>query len=253
MHLHALRETFTLKCIMYFSDKALPDDARVSHVQEAYDRAADDAEYDPTFCLELLKEAEGQASKFGKYALALPFIEQQMPLTQKLYGEDSEQMGIVYSNLCMCYDNNQKPERAMEMGQKAIETLVPLLGESHQLVGTAYNNMASACFNMGKLKETLDYFEKALHICEKTLGKEHANTSSTAQNLIFIHLYIAKNSTDKQKALIHLSQAKSMAKSWPISDPDIDKALHDISEALGEPISKPVSKPGFWARLFGRR
>ena len=113
------------------------------------------------------------------------------------YGEQSEEVGSIATQLGLLYDNELDYDKAIEWHQKAIDILEPIVGTDNDDVSMAYTLIGRAYLYKEEVEPALKYTLKGLEIRER-MDINNPQISQSYNNLGTI--YLQMDSLDKAMA-----------------------------------------------------
>ena len=139
----------------------------------------------------------------GKFNEAIGYFEKALDLDMILYGEKSEELGLLYCNMGACYQSMRNREKYDECFLKAYDILEPLLAEDDLKMAYVYNGLASIYRYDGDYQKAKDFYEKSLNIRRKVFGDKHESLASIYNNMGLL----AQNEKDYEQAHHYLGKA----------------------------------------------
>ncbi len=204
--MHNYIEGFRLQTKTVLAKEDTPIDERIARVHDIYAKADDWAgrsAYDEVKYAKLLLDYADFLSDYGLYKVAEQIYLRQIAMSEKIYGQESEDIATSYNNIGSVYWVQSDFKKALEYYFKAMKIREQVLGKEHPDTATPYNNIGSVYHNQGDFKKALEYHFKALKIREQVLGKEHPNTATSYNNIGGVY----KAQGDFKKALDYYFKA----------------------------------------------
>lgn len=147
-------------------------------------------------------------SNLEQFNDALDYYNKALDAERIIFGEKSEEVGLLYCNIGACYQNMTNREKYDECFMKARDILEPLLDEDDLRMSYVYNGLASSYRYAGDFHQAKKYYEKALNIRQKVFGAKHRSLASVYNNLALL----AQAQSDYGKAHHYLNQAEQIWK-----------------------------------------
>ena len=150
---------------------------------------------------------ENMGAAYGslaKYNEAIGYYNKALDSYKLLYGENSEEVGLLYYNMGANYQSMKNLEKCSECFLKAYEILEPLLVEDDMVMSYIYNGLASLYRYDGDYQQAKDFYEKALNIRRKVYGEKHEGLAAVYNN--FALLFQAQKEYDQAHYYLGLAE-----------------------------------------------
>jgi tetratricopeptide (TPR) repeat protein len=123
----------------------------------------------------------------GLYALAEPWFQQCLELSQHLLGENHPHVATSLNNLAELYYSQGRYEQAEPLFCQALELRQHLLGENHPSVAFSLNNLALLYYSQGRYEQAEPLFCQALELSKHLLGENHPSVAFSLNNLALLY------------------------------------------------------------------
>ena len=181
----------------------------------------------------LVQESQ-HLEKEGKFADALPLMQEALRKTEEVLGREHLRTGDSLNNLARLYQAMGEYDRALPLFLRALDIAEKTLGQNHPETGTSLNNLANLYESMGEYDRALPLHLRALDIVEKTQGPNHPVTGTSLNNLA--NLYHAMGEYDRALPL-HLRALDIAEKTLGQNHPATGTLLNNLAnlyQAMGE-------------------
>ena len=199
-------DAFQLQAKTFLADVHVPIADRIERVAAIYAKADDWARrstYDKEKYAQLLSIYANFLKEYAHYEEAKQIYLRLIPLSEEIYGLESEDTATSYNNIGGVYSYQGDYTQALGYYFKALPIYEHVLNTDHPNTATLYNNIGCVCSYKGDYSQALEYHFKALAINERVLGTDHPSTSSSCNNIGFIYC----NQGDYTKALEYYFKA----------------------------------------------
>ena len=179
-------DAFQLQAKTVLADINTPISDRIASVTTIYAKADDWARrsaYDKEKYAQLLFDYANFLNDYAHYEEAKQIYLRLIPLSEEIYGPESEDTAAAYNNIGGVYDSQGDYPQALEYYFKALAVKERVLGADHPSTATSYNNIGAVYDNQGDYPQALDYYFKALAIDERVLGTDHPDTAIDYNNI----------------------------------------------------------------------
>ncbi len=119
----------------------------------------------------------------GRYAEAIPLLEQALAIFEKVLGPDHPHVATNLNNLAELYRTQGQYDRAEPRYQRALAIFEKALGPDHPDVAMSLNNLALLYSTQGQFDRAEPRYQRALAIFEKALGPDHPDVAMSLNNL----------------------------------------------------------------------
>jgi tetratricopeptide (TPR) repeat protein len=119
----------------------------------------------------------------GLYALAEPWLQQCLELSQRLLGQDHPHVAASLNNLAGLYYSQGLYQQAEPLLVKALELNQRLLGGNHLDIAQSLNNLAGLYESQGRYDQAEPLYLQALELSKRLLGEEHPDVANSLNNL----------------------------------------------------------------------
>ena len=226
--MHNYIEGFRLQTKTVLAKEDTPIDERIARVHDIYAKADDWAgrsAYDEVKYAKLLLDYADFLRHYGLYKEAEQIYLRQIAMSEKIYGQESEDIATSYNNIGTIYHNQGDFKKALDYYFKALKIREQVLGKEHPDTATTYNNIGLAYKAQGNFQKALDYYFKALKIREQVLGKQHPDTATSYNNIGGVY----KAQGDFKKALeYHFKALKIREQVLGAEHPDTAYSYNNI-------------------------
>ncbi|CAN5243837.1 hypothetical protein BH10ACI1_BH10ACI1_30160 [soil metagenome] len=142
----------------------------------------------------------------GNYQLAEKFFEQNLKISENVYGKEHEETATSLNNLANVYDLQGRYDEAIVKFEEASVIDEKTVGKEHPKYATRLNNLAMVYYSQGRYDGAIEKYEEALAIDEKTIGKEHPEYAIRLNNLAMV--YYSQGRYDE--AIVKFEEAKEI-------------------------------------------
>lgn len=197
-----------IKIVM--SDESINIALRITKAVELYKKAdywAGKTDYDNEKCINLLSEFARFMDGYGMYKDAEAIFLRLIPITEALYGIESDENIALLNNIGSVYWEQGKNSEAIGCYEKAVVMLERKHGFDHPTTATYYNNIGTVYDHLDDYTKALEYYEKALKIIEKYTEMELSETVMALYNNIGV---IYRKTKDYTRSLEYLFSALEM-------------------------------------------
>jgi len=136
---------------------------------------------------ELLNERVIELSKAGKYAEAIPLVEQILMIAEKSFGPDHSNVGAALINLAQLLVATDRPAEAEPLMRRALAIREKNVGHDSPDVVNLLNSLAVLYLNQGRYAEIEPLYKRFLVIQEQALGHDHPNVAKSLSNLASLY------------------------------------------------------------------
>jgi CHAT domain-containing protein/tetratricopeptide (TPR) repeat protein len=119
----------------------------------------------------------------GKYAQAIPFAEQALAGSERLYGAEHPHSIVRVLNLARAYSGGGRHREAGPLFERALAVREKTLGKDHPDTLDAANALGMQYRQQARLAEAEALLKRTLAARQRVLGKEHPNTLASMVNL----------------------------------------------------------------------
>ena len=179
-------DAFQLQAKTVLADVNTPIADRIASVTAIYAKADDWANrsaYDKEKYAQLLFDYADFLKDYAHYEEAKQVYLRQIPLSEEIYGPESEDTAAAYNNIGLVYKSQGDYPQALDYYFKALAVFEHVFGTDHPSTATSYNNIGLVYYNQGDYPQALDCFFKALVIYEGVLGTDHPRTATSYNNI----------------------------------------------------------------------
>ncbi len=163
----------------------------------------------------------------GRYAEAIPLLEQALAIYEKALGPDHPNVATSLNNLAALYQTQGQYDRAELRYQQALAIYEKALGPDHPNVATSLNNLAALYKTQGQYDRAEPRHQQALAIREKALGPDHPDVAMSLNNLAALY------QTQGQYDRAELRYQRALAiyeKALGPDHPDVAMSLNNLAE-----------------------
>ncbi|MBX7222896.1 MAG: CHAT domain-containing protein [Blastocatellia bacterium] len=122
-------------------------------------------------------------SQAGKFAQALPLVQQALEKAEKVFGTEHPVVAENLNHLAELYRAQGDYPQAGPLYVRSLAIREKTLGAEHPLVAISLNNLAELYNDKGEYSQAEPLYERSLRIMEKTLGGEHLEIATNLNNL----------------------------------------------------------------------
>jgi len=181
--------------------------------------------------------------KAGQAKEALPYYEQSLELSQRLFGQSHENtaavLGVLASlyvastlnNLASLYSDMGQYAKAEPLFQRSLKISEEKLGKDDPDVASTLNNLAILYEAMGQYAKAEAVFQRSLKIRENKLGKDHPDVARSLNNLAV--LYDAMGQYAKAEPLYQRS-LKIKEDKLGKDHPDVAQSLNNLANLYAD-------------------
>lgn len=112
----------------------------------------------------------------GKYAEAIPLVEQQLAISKRLYGENHPDIAANLNTLGLLYYSQGRYIEAEPLYKQSLEMSKRLHGKNHQDIATSLNNLGLVYLAQDRYSEAEPLLKQAQAIRQRLLGAGHKLT-----------------------------------------------------------------------------
>ena len=179
-------DAFRLQAKTVLAEVNIPIADRIERVAAIYAKADDWARrsaYDREKYAQLLFDYAKFLKDYAYYEEAKQVYLRQIPLSEEIYGLESEETAMSYNEIGLVYDNQGNYSQALKYYFKGLSIDEGVLGTNYLCTARDYNNIGGVYDSQGNYSQALNYYFKALAICEHVLGIDHPNTATSYNNI----------------------------------------------------------------------
>jgi CHAT domain-containing protein/Tfp pilus assembly protein PilF len=187
--------------------------------------------------------------KDARYAEAIPILEQELSLDEKLLGPEHPDVAADLNNLAVTYRALGDYEKVLPLYKRALLIWEKALGQEHRNVATCLNNLANIYYILGDYQKALPLIKRSLSIKRKKLGHEHPSVAESLNTLASIYYDLG----DYEKAEPLYKKALMIReKALGLEHPDVASTLSNLASIyhnLGDyEKAKPLCKKALMIR-----
>ena len=119
----------------------------------------------------------------GKYAEAVPLIQQALAIRRRILGDDHPDTAISLNNLALLYSAQGRYGEAESLYKQALAIVRRVLGEDHPNTAISLSSLALLYQSQGRYGEAEPLHQQALAIVRRVLGEDHPDTATGLNNL----------------------------------------------------------------------
>ena len=165
----------------------------------------------------------------GRYAEALPALQQSLALREKALGPEHPDVATDLNNLAALYHAQGAYAKAEPLYQRSLKIWEKALGLDHPDVAQSLNNLAALYHAQGAYAKAEPLYQRSLKIKEKVLGPEHAAVATSLNNLA--ELYRAQGAYAKAEPLFRRG-LKILEKTFPNGHPNLATGYENYAVSL---------------------
>ncbi|NND33382.1 MAG: tetratricopeptide repeat protein, partial [Saprospiraceae bacterium] len=110
---------------------------------------------------------------------AMAAYESALEIRQNLFGDESEKVAAVWSNIAILHRITGNYDQAMRIYEKSDSVIVKVFGPDHKRRGSILNGMAIIHAQSARYPQALEYFNQLLQIDLKTLASDSPTLART--------------------------------------------------------------------------
>jgi serine/threonine protein kinase/tetratricopeptide (TPR) repeat protein len=161
----------------------------------------------------------------GKATKAVPLSEQLVAIELRYRPNEPTAFNFM-QHIVVMYINSRQFDRAIDMGQRALERSLRVLGEEHPITFSSMNNLAQAYQLCGQYDKALPLYTRALEVNRRMRGPEHVHSlwamycvakcllaqgkAAEAETLSVRHVEILRRKSDVEKSWVPLPHALNL-------------------------------------------
>lgn len=119
----------------------------------------------------------------GRYNEASHIVQQAIKIYETQYVDNKFLKAHLLNDLASCCAELGDHNRALELGDEALEMRRELLGAKHPDVATSLNNLANSHLALGNYSHALELGTRALEMRRELLGNKHSDVVNSLHNL----------------------------------------------------------------------
>ncbi len=119
----------------------------------------------------------------GLYALAEPWYEARLRISEQQLGSHHPDTATSLNNLAQLYKAQGRYEQAEPLFVRSLQISEEQLGSHHPDTATSLNNLAQLYKAQGRYEQAEPLFVRSLQISEEQLGSHHPDTATSLNNL----------------------------------------------------------------------
>jgi len=119
----------------------------------------------------------------GEYNDALENFESSLIIFQRVNGQNSPNVALLYTNIAGIYYRQRNYEKSLEYNSKSLEIDRALYGEEHPALVFSYNGIALCYHLLKEYDEAILYYIRALNISLKTNREFHPQTAQSYEQM----------------------------------------------------------------------
>lgn len=123
----------------------------------------------------------------GDYGLSEEYLLKSLDIFREIVGEESVDYARVLNNLTVLYTKTRMLEKAINYGERAINTFEITAGSEHQQTSFANYNLGDALLIEGENEKAEKLHLEALRIRRNTLGRNHPVYAKSTQKMAVIN------------------------------------------------------------------
>ena len=144
--------------------------------------------------IERLTQQVVQLTQQGKYAEAIPIVQQALAVQIQQLGDGHPDIATSLNYLATSYQELGLYSKAAPLYQQALSIYRCRLGNNHPHVATNLNNLAGLYQDQGRYSEAELLHTKALTIRRQQLGDDHPHTATSLNNLATLYQELGRYS-----------------------------------------------------------
>lgn len=176
------------------------------------DRWASATDYNKERHFQLLSDYACFLFKYGLYRESKETFLRLIPIAEKRYGLEHENVANLYNNLgevCRCLGDYSTALdyllTAIKIEEKTIGINHPSISTTYSNIGLVYNSLGESTHRTDNYFKALDFFKRAMRIDEKVLGMDNLSTACVYNNIGLVY-----NNLGDDRALVFHEKALSI-------------------------------------------
>ncbi len=162
----------------------------------------------------------------GRYDEVSHTVQQALKIYETQYVDNKFLKAHLLNDLASCCAGLGDHNRALELGDEALEMRIELLGAKHPEVARSLNNLASCHAHLGDLNRALELGDEALEMRIELLGAKHPEVARSLNNLASCHAHLG----DLSRALELGNEALEMRREFlGAKHPDVANSLSNLA------------------------
>ncbi len=123
----------------------------------------------------------------GKYAEAIPLVQQQLAILEKALGPNNPRVATAAGNLAALYYRTGRYSDAEPLFKRALAIMEETKGADHPDLALAVRNLAQLYFEQGRYAEAEPLYKRSLAIYEKALGPDRIEVAQSLNGLALVY------------------------------------------------------------------
>ena len=149
---------------------------------------------------------------------AMQSYHQALSIREKLFGKESVEAALVWSNIAILHRINGEFDKALEVYLRSDSIVVKTHGLEHQQRASILNGIAIIYAQTARYPEALIYFEQLLSIDQQNLAENDPLLAKTYTNLGILHELMGDLKTAQE---LHKKSLAIKLKSFPPDNPNL--------------------------------
>ncbi|MBX2892036.1 MAG: CHAT domain-containing protein [Saprospiraceae bacterium] len=170
----------------------------------------------------------------GEYHAAISALQDVLPLSSRLYGEESIYVAKTLTNLGICHTELREPGKAIEYHRQALAIYQKQNDPWLPAMADCWNNLANAQADNRDNESALESYEQALHIRYRNEGPNSPGVASIYQNAAGCHLSLGDLEEAIRGYRAALAIFQKSPKPRPVSEAHVWHNLGICHELAGE-------------------
>jgi CHAT domain-containing protein/TPR repeat protein len=218
-------QALTLSNIGYLNLNKGRYDLALENLQKAFSTFRVSEKASP---LQLIQSFSRLASVYvatGKYTQAEEFESMALQLSEKTFGNNSEEVAASFNNLGLIYSASANTEKSLDFYSKALNTYERLYNQDHPKIAISNTNLGITNVQLELYGDAINNFKEALATWGKIYPSGHPNVAFVLQNLGYAYAKLQ----DQVAAIEYYQQAASLyQKAYGTKHPDISRTLNGL-------------------------
>jgi tetratricopeptide (TPR) repeat protein/tRNA A-37 threonylcarbamoyl transferase component Bud32 len=169
------------------------------------------------------------AYRVGEYPQARDYLEAAVAARLEEFGEDSEAVAMVLTNLGAVLVATGDNEEALATFERALKIHRAVYGQQHPIVATTLNNLSLAKFRLGRLEEARADAEQTVDIWSRSLPPGHPDLAKGLHNLGAI---LAKLGRDEEALVSYERALQIKVAVLGDDDPSVALSRSNVADSL---------------------
>ena len=180
-------ESLLLKVKTVMADVLDSIEKRKTKAMECFQKAeyrARSTSYNKEKYLELLQDFMSFLIKYSYYNEAEEIAKQQIEIADKLYGNDSFEMAVIYIKTSCIYLLKRDDDKAKKLLEKSMKILIKdNIKDNFQYLAETYDNLGTIYWHKGEFQSAWSFHKKAAKMFEETYGTDNLHTAISYNNI----------------------------------------------------------------------